>query len=1836
MVNLIGALTLNGDTFNKNTVTSGAGGNGGSGGNGGQGRNFGGQYQNGQPGAVAGVSGNAEGGAVFNTGGNVAVTSSTFTSNVVTSAMGGTGGAGGNAASASPISGINYGWTGGDGASGGNAGFARGGAISLLTGSLTVSSTAAAASSFTSNQVVGKTGGTGGVGGNGWNAGGGGDAGNGSAVYGGAISASDNAGNVTITGTAAHLVNFASNTITSGAGGTGGAIGTTFAGDRSGNGGNSGVAYGGGLSYHIAPGGSTTNNTVSITDASFSNNSVTTSTGGAPGATPWGNSGSQGSAGTAESPVSTVPAAFTGARGGGLAVVNETKITTVTVTSSTFTSNTLTGGNANGLTASSVFGGGIDLSEATAGGAATLTDSLITKNTIVGGANGAVGGNAEGGGIATYDYNLSLSSTSTTAPVGVVSGNTATAGQGGSGGNVLGGGISDDNGSLALSYMAVTGNQATSGPGNPSTKPGTANGGGIAATLNNASLTTSYSLDHSQVTNNTLTQGNGGNGPGATNTNQTGPAGGNAGSATNALVGADGAGVSLSVLAAGGTGNVTVSNSNLDGNSSTAGKGGTGGQGNGAGGAGGLGGAALGGGLFFNNQSANTTLNVAVTNSTASNNQITAGVGGRGGNSGTDDTQQVNHVLGGRGGDGGSAVGGGLYLLANNNSSVNNIVVSSTTLDGNSATGGAGGTGGAGYKANGGQGGLAAGGGVYNNSTTNTTKATTLALSGVTIAGNMASAGAGGNAGSGTTANGGDGGNGGNAGNVLGGGLNSTDHTVLTVINSTIGGQSSDPNNPNINFNILVAATGGRGGDGGTAGNSLNFANGGNGGNGSTLEGAGVYVNSGTATFINDTIDSNQAIVNLATASGGAIGAAAGSGGSPGTPGLNGTAKGGGYFAAGNLGTPGNPTINNVGNTIIELNTAGDTYSSSFVPNDTDVSGVFNTTGYGYNIIGAVGGAGGFATGTGTPINNNQINVTATLGPLQDNGGPTETEALLHTTNSPPDNIAMDTGNNSLITAALFGASPTDQRGETRIVNGTVDVGAFEVQTSASFPTITPTTATPPFILPDGTAGVVYNTQTITASGGTGTLTMTYAITSGAIPPGLTFTVNNNGNNSTLTITGTPTASGEISFTVTASDTNGDQATEDYTLTVNAGIVQLNPTSLPSGIVNSAYNQTIVASGGVGALSLTSSLTAGALPAGLSFSIVNNQMTISGTPTNTGSATFTVTGTDSETPESSTTQSYTLIINAVVTNISFNPTTIPVATVGVVYGPQTITANGALTVTNQITSGNIPPGMNFSISGNKLTLSGTPTVAGSVSFTLTATDSNGSQATQSYTLTVNAAGIAINFTPSSLPAGNVGTAYTQGITATGGVGALSLATTLMPADLPAGLSYSIVGATMSFSGTPTATGSVGFSITASDSGGDQTTQSYTLTVNPPGTISFSPLTLPDGTTGVFYNHGITASGGNGPLTVSYQFDSGTLPTGLGINIVNNQLIVSGTPTVSGSVTFTVSATDGTNTTTQNYTLTVDPGPLVFNPSNPTLPSGTTYSTYNQTITVAGGDGHPTVAYSVTGTVPAGLTLNATGDTLTISGTPTTAGTITIKVTATDSSGDNGSQTYTLIVNPTAITFNPSNATLPDGATSTAYSQTITASGGSGSVTVSYTIASGTLPTGLTIIPSGNQLIISGTPTSRRHRHPRRHRYRQQHTQRLGVAELHAHRRCGRHHVRPLEHDPAGRHHLYRLQPDHHGRRRRRHSDRVLQHRVRHVAGRLDRQCQRQQADHQRHAHAPGQRHPRRHRHRRQQQHDDSGLYPYRQSGSHHLQPLRNSAGRHHRHALQPDHHDHRR
>jgi hypothetical protein len=147
-----------------------------------------------------------------------------------------------------------------------------------------------------------------------------------------------------------------------------------------------------------------------------------------------------------------------------------------------------------------------------------------------------------------------------------------------------------------------------------------------------------------------------------------------------------------------------------------------------------------------------------------------------------------------------------------------------------------------------------------------------------------------------------------------------------------------------------------------------------------------------------------------------------------------------------------------------------------------------------------------------------------------------------------------------------------------------------------------------------------------------------------------------------------------------------------------------------------------------------------------------------------------------------------------------------------------------------ISSGALPAGLTLAAASG--TISGTPTTAGSFSFTAKVTDSTAptaQTATKSFTLTIAAAVAPVQITTSSVPSGQVGTAYTTTLAANGGTTPYSWS--IGSGALPAGLTLAAASGTIS--GTPTTAGSFSFTAKVTDSTAptaQTATQSFSITV----------------------------------------------------------------------------------------------------------------------------------------------------------------------------------------------------------------------------------------------------------------------------------------------------------------------------------------------------------------------------------------------------------------------
>ena len=215
--------------------------------------------------------------------------------------------------------------------------------------------------------------------------------------------------------------------------------------------------------------------------------------------------------------------------------------------------------------------------------------------------------------------------------------------------------------------------------------------------------------------------------------------------------------------------------------------------------------------------------------------------------------------------------------------------------------------------------------------------------------------------------------------------------------------------------------------------------------------------------------------------------------------------------------------------------------------------------------------------------------------------------------------------------------------------------------------------------------------------------------------------------------------------------------------------------------------------------------------------------------------------------------------------------------------------------------------MTLSTAGVLSAGAGALTTAGSSTFTVRATDSNGCFGSEIYTIVINPAAACPAFTlsPLTIPAVTTGIPYGP-VTIQANLPGTAPFTYSM-AGAPAWLTLTPTGvpsASAVLSGTPTTSGSFTVTITAVDALGCQGSHIYALIVNCP-VITVGPASLPSATVGATYGPvAMTATGGTAPY--SFVVTSGTLPPGFTLSTGG---VLSGVLTSAGSFSFTVTVTD---------------------------------------------------------------------------------------------------------------------------------------------------------------------------------------------------------------------------------------------------------------------------------------------------------------------------------------
>ena len=612
------------------------------------------------------------------------------------------------------------------------------------------------------------------------------------------------------------------------------------------------------------------------------------------------------------------------------------------------------------------------------------------------------------------------------------------------------------------------------------------------------------------------------------------------------------------------------------------------------------------------------------------------------------------------------------------------------------------------------------------------------------------------------------------------------------------------------------------------------------------------------------------------------------------------------------------------------------------------------------------------------------------------------------------------------------------------------------VSSSFAVEQVTATTAVSSATLTQGHAVTPFTP--VAGSGGTAPLT--YSI-SPALPSGISI------NAASGAISGTPeVASSAATYTVTVTDTNGITGSATFSLAIDGPLVATGSpvaTALTQG--HAASFTPVTGSGGTAPLNYNISP---ALPSGLT--LTSSSGLITGMPTGTIPAvSYTVTVTDAN--SATATASFTLAVNATLTTTAVQPATILTQSHAASFTP--VTTVGGTTPLTYSVSPALPSGLSLNSASG--TIIGTPTgTSSAATYTVTVTDANGATATAAFSLTINRAVAAtVAQASTTLTQNRAATPFTP-VTGSGGTSSLSYGVT--PA-LPSGLTLNAASGTIA--GTPTGTSSAAtYTVTITDANSATATAIFSLTINSALTATSAiPSTLLPVNVNASPFTPVTIAGGTTPLT--YRVTP-TLPVGLSLNTSSGA--ISGTPTsVSMAATYTMSILDANGATAAaNFTLQVgqlqpailwsQPGPISYGTALGSILGAVAQS---DSTTVAG-----SYAYTVTG--------SAAGSIAVTSATLLPAGTYTLGVTFTPadttvykSATSSVSLTVDKILPSVILNVTPNPVLVQNTVTFTA---TVSSAVSSPTGTMSFYDASSTAPLGTSPVSAGVAVLPISTLT----------------------------------------------------------------------------------------------------------------------------------------------------------
>ena len=400
-------------------------------------------------------------------------------------------------------------------------------------------------------------------------------------------------------------------------------------------------------------------------------------------------------------------------------------------------------------------------------------------------------------------------------------------------------------------------------------------------------------------------------------------------------------------------------------------------------------------------------------------------------------------------------------------------------------------------------------------------------------------------------------------------------------------------------------------------------------------------------------------------------------------------------------------------------------------------------------------------------------------------------------------------------------------------------------------------------------------------------------------------------------------------------------------------------------------------------------------------------------------------------------------ITVTTTNTVGAPSSTPTLCISTALTPITHTTTGATGIGTPL---GLPAGVSANWAASIITISGTPSVAGTFNYTIPL---SGGCGTVNATGTITVIPLSTVSAPSSTPTLCINTVLptiTHTATGTNWITAAS--------GFPEGVDVGFSSNTVTITGTPTTSGIFNYTVTlASDCG----------TINATGTITVTPANTITLTSGVGTNNQ-TVCAGTAITSITYTTTGSTgatitgLPSGVTGNWSAGVVTISGTPSAAGAFGYTVTLTGGCGAVTANGTINVNALPVTSVITGSATPACSAAGVPYSVTSTAGS--------TYTWTVPAGATV-ATGqgtNSITVNFGTTNGN---VAVTERNTAGCNGTpRTLAISLQGCGLDANFSGNPLSI-CVGSSVTFTNTSTGTTGSTTYSWNFGSGATPATIT-------------------------------------------------------------------------------------------------------------------------------------------------------------------------